>query len=57
MAWAAALFFWGRLAHWIVYIAAVPWARTITFAISWLGILIAFFAVLGAEGMPAAATG
>ena len=57
MAWAAALFFWGRIAHWICYIAAVPWARTLTFAVAWLGIIIAFFGVLGAEGIAPAAAG
>jgi uncharacterized MAPEG superfamily protein len=57
MAWGAALFFWGRVLHWIMYTAGVPWARTITFAIAWLGIVIAFFGVIGAEGMAAATSG
>lgn len=55
MAWGAALFFWGRLAQYIVMMAGIPWLRTITFLIGWIGIVIAFFGVLGAEGMPAAA--
>lgn len=53
MAWGAALFFWGRLAQYVVMIAGIPWLRTITFAIAWIGIVIAFFGVIGAEGVPA----
>lgn len=51
MAWGAALFFWARLAQYIVMIAGIPWLRTLTFVIGWIGIVIAFFGVLGAEGM------
>jgi len=54
MAWGAALFFWGRVVHWIVFIAGIPWVRTVAFALAWLGIAIAFFGVLGAEGVAAA---
>ncbi len=54
MAWGAALFFWGRVVHWIVFIAGIPWVRTVAFALAWLGIAIAFFGVLGAEGVGAA---
>jgi uncharacterized MAPEG superfamily protein len=57
MAWGAALFFWARVVHWIVYTAGVPWARTLTFALAWAGIMIALFGVIGAEGLPAAAGG
>jgi uncharacterized MAPEG superfamily protein len=52
MAWGAALFFWGRVVHWIVYMAGVPWVRTLAFAVAWLGIVIALVGVLGAEGLP-----
>lgn len=55
MAWGAALFFWARLAQYIVMMAGIPWLRTLTFAIGWAGIVFAFFGVLGAEGMPAEA--
>ncbi len=54
MAWGAALFFWARIVHWIVFIAGIPWVRTVAFALAWLGIAIAFFGVLGAEGVGAA---
>ena len=57
MAWGAALFFWGRVAHWIVFVAGIPWARTIAFAIAWVGIVIAFVGVIGAEGVATAVTG
>jgi uncharacterized MAPEG superfamily protein len=23
------LFFWGRLAHWLIYFAGIPWLRTL----------------------------
>jgi len=28
---ACALYFWARIAHWLAYTAAVPWARTLAF--------------------------
>lgn len=37
---ACTVFFWARLAHAIVYALAVPWLRTLTFAVSW-GCLVA----------------
>jgi uncharacterized MAPEG superfamily protein len=33
---ATAVYFWARVAHAIVYTAAIPWARTFTFALGWL---------------------
>jgi uncharacterized MAPEG superfamily protein len=42
----AALFFYARLAHAIVYILGIPYLRTLTFFVSWIGILIIFFQVL-----------
>jgi uncharacterized MAPEG superfamily protein len=41
----AHLFFWGRLAHWLIYLAGIPWLRTLAFAVSVVG-LILIFAVL-----------
>ena len=38
----AALFFWGRLAYAIVYLAGVPWLRTAVWAVSLAGILLIF---------------
>lgn len=45
-AFGAALFYWARLAHAIVHIAGIPWARTIAFAIAWIGNLIIFWEVV-----------
>jgi uncharacterized MAPEG superfamily protein len=45
-AFGAALFFWARLAHAIVHIAGIPWARTLSFAVAWVGNLIIFWEVV-----------
>jgi uncharacterized MAPEG superfamily protein len=36
----AELFFWGRLAHWLVYLAGVPWLRTIAWLVSVVGLAL-----------------
>jgi len=36
----AHLFFWGRLAYAVVYLAGIPWARTGTWAVSVDGLLL-----------------
>jgi uncharacterized MAPEG superfamily protein len=38
----ATLFFWGRVAYAIVYVAGVPWLRTLVWAVSVAGILLVF---------------
>lgn len=43
----SAIFFWSRVAHAIVYMAGIPWARTLTFMASWVGSLMVFFAIVG----------
>ena len=30
------VYFWARLAHFVVYSAGVPWLRTLSFAVAWL---------------------
>jgi len=42
----AAMFFYARLAHAVVYIAGIPYLRTLAFVVSWIGMLIIFFQVL-----------
>ncbi len=32
---AALVYFWARVAHWVVYVAAIPWARTLAFVAGW----------------------
>jgi uncharacterized MAPEG superfamily protein len=36
---AAAAYFWARLVHPVVYTLAIPWVRTLSFAVAWGGIL------------------
>jgi uncharacterized MAPEG superfamily protein len=38
----AELFFWGRLAHWLIYIAGLPWLRTLAWAVSVAGMILIF---------------
>lgn len=38
----AQLFFWGRVAHAVIYIAGIPWARTGAWAVSVIGLLLIF---------------
>lgn len=33
---ACEIYFWARLAHFLLYTFAVPWGRTLAFAIAWL---------------------
>jgi len=44
---ACAVFFWARLAHFLVYTAGVPWIRTPLFAVSWLCMLVLAVTRLG----------
>ena len=37
---AATLFFWGRLAHAALYLAGIPWVRTLAFVVSTLGLVM-----------------
>lgn len=36
---ACQVYFWARLAHALVYALAVPWLRTLSFAVAWLCLL------------------
>jgi uncharacterized MAPEG superfamily protein len=40
------LFFWSRLVQTIVMWAGIPWLRTLSFAVGWVGNLLIFWAVL-----------
>lgn len=33
--WAATLYFWARVAHFLAYSFAIPWVRTLGFAVGW----------------------
>jgi uncharacterized MAPEG superfamily protein len=36
----AQLFFWGRVAHAVLYIAGIPWARTAAWGVSVIGLIL-----------------
>jgi uncharacterized MAPEG superfamily protein len=36
----AQLFFWGRVAHAVIYIAGIPWLRTAAWTVSVIGLLL-----------------
>jgi uncharacterized MAPEG superfamily protein len=38
----AQLFFWGRVAHWLIYLAGIPWLRTAAWAVSVIGMAMIF---------------
>ena len=42
----AQLFFWGRVAHAIVYLIGIPWLRTAVWAVSFAGILLVLFQLI-----------
>lgn len=42
----AQLFFWGRLAHAAVYLAGIPWVRTLAWGVSLVGTIMVLLAVL-----------
>ena len=39
----AQLFFWGRVAHAVLYIAGIPWARTAAWGVSIIGLILIFW--------------
>ncbi|MDF1722615.1 MAG: MAPEG family protein [Minwuia sp.] len=49
---AAVAYFWVRLAHYVVYIAGVPVARTLIFVAGWLAQLCILYQILSAQGGP-----
>jgi len=43
---AAVVFFWARVAHYIVYVAGIPFARTLCFAVGWAAMLCIFWQIV-----------
>lgn len=43
---AAVAYFWARLAHYPLYIANVPFGRTLTFAVSWLCMIVILYQIV-----------
>ena len=46
-AYAAQLYFWSRLAHFVVFTAGIPYARTLAFFVSWLATAMVALTILG----------
>jgi uncharacterized MAPEG superfamily protein len=42
----AEIFFWGRLAHAVIYVAGIPWLRTLAWAVSVVGLVMIFLQLL-----------
>jgi uncharacterized MAPEG superfamily protein len=42
----AQLFFWGRLAHAVLYIAGIAWVRTAAWAVSVVGLVLIFLQLM-----------
>jgi uncharacterized MAPEG superfamily protein len=42
----AQLFFWGRVAHALIYIVGIAWVRTLAWAVSVAGLVLLFTAVV-----------
>ncbi|HWA46361.1 MAG TPA: MAPEG family protein [Hypericibacter adhaerens] len=38
----AQLFFWGRLAYAVIYLAGIPWLRTLSWVVSVVGLVLIF---------------
>ena len=43
----AQLFFWGRVAYAVLYIAGIPWARTAAWGVSVVGLLLILLQLVG----------
>ena len=42
----AQLFFWGRLAYALVYVAGIPWLRTVVWFVSVVGLVLIFLQLI-----------
>lgn len=42
----ATLFFWARVAHAVVLTAGIPYLRTLSFVVSWVGMVLIFVALV-----------
>lgn len=40
----AALFFWSRVAYWVIYLVGVPWLRTVVWGASIVGLIMILMA-------------
>jgi len=42
----AAIFFWARIAHAVLYIAGIPWLRTVAWTVSIIGLFLIFWQLI-----------
>ena len=42
----AKVFFWGRVAHAVIYLAGIPWLRTAAWAVSIVGLFMIFWQLI-----------
>jgi uncharacterized MAPEG superfamily protein len=42
----AAVFFWSRVAHAVLYIAGIPWLRTVAWTVSIIGLFMIFWQLI-----------
>ena len=47
---AAIVYFWARVAHYLLYISGVPFGRTLSFAVGWAAMLCIFYQIVTAGG-------
>ena len=40
------IYFWARVAHFLVYGFGIPWLRTLSFAVAWLAMLLIFIEIV-----------
>ena len=43
---ACAIYFWARLAHFLVYGLGIPWLRTLAFTVAWICLLVLAWQIL-----------
>ena len=44
---ATIVYFWARVAHYVLYTAGVPFGRTLAFAVSWAAMAVIFVGIVG----------
>jgi len=43
---ACIVYFWARVAHYLAYLSTIPYLRTLTFAISWVAMIVIFVQIM-----------
>jgi uncharacterized MAPEG superfamily protein len=45
-AMASVVYFWARVAHYLLYITGIPYVRTLTFTIGWIVLMVIFYEIV-----------